>query len=147
MRYITGGEPWTDQRIQEFVAAQQRLQEERGFCRWKLIDKATGELAGFCGMGFLHLAGEDPEIGWWLARRYWGQGLASEAARFALDDGFERVRLDRIVSIARPENRASTRIMEKLGLKFEREWTDRGLTLVKYAIDRESYLTAAPGRS
>ena len=147
MRYITGGEPWTDQRIQEFVSSQQQLYEKRGFCRWKLIHKESGELAGFCGIGYFHHAGDNPEIGWWLARRYWRQGLASEAARIALRDGFERVRLERIVSIARPENRASTRIMEKLGLAFEREWTDGDLKLVKYAIDRTQYLSAAAGPS
>ncbi len=148
MRYITGGAPWTDRRIQEFVAAQRSLFDERGFCRWKLIDKAAGELAGFCGAGYLHLAGDDPEIGWWLARRFWGRGLASEAAKAALRDVFERVSLARIVSIARPENRASTRIMEKLGLEFEGEWTtEDGLRLVKYAATRERYFKAArPGR-
>ena len=147
MRHITGGEPWTDDRIQDFVSRQQRLYEERGFCRWKLIDKSNGELAGFCGIGYFHQAGDHPEIGWWLARRYWGKGLASEAARVALRDGFERVRLERIVSVARPENRASTRIMEKLGLAFENEWTDGDLRLVKYAIDREKYFSAAAGPS
>src|SRR5271157_3244158 len=41
MRYITGGVPWTDEQIQAFVARQLKVYRERGFCRWKLIEKAS----------------------------------------------------------------------------------------------------------
>jgi RimJ/RimL family protein N-acetyltransferase len=135
MRYITGGVPWTDERIQSFVNRQVELFSERGFCRWKLLLKPAQEMIGFCGVGFW---GEslDPEIGWWLARPYWGRGLATEAARVALRDALERVRLDRVISIARPANTASTRIMEKLGLKLECEFEKDGVRLVRYAISR-----------
>ena len=80
MRNITGGVPWTDEQIQSFVGRQVKLYSERGFCRWKLLAKATGEMIGFCGVGFWRDV-QDPEIGWWLAPRYWGLGLATEAAR------------------------------------------------------------------
>ena len=92
MRYITGGVPWTDEQIQAFVGRQLKVYRERGFCRWKLIEKATGELIGFCGVGFW-MDSTEPEIGWWLARRWWGRGLATEAAVAALRDAFERVEL------------------------------------------------------
>lgn len=135
MRYITGGVPWTHERIQSFVNRQVELFSERGFCRWKLLLKPAQEMIGFCGVGFW---GDDlePEIGWWLARQYWGCGLATEAARVALRDALERVGLDRIISIARPANIASTRIMEKLGLKLECEFEKEGVRLVRYAIQR-----------
>lgn len=134
MRYITGGVPWADERIQLFVNRQIELFLERGFCRWKLLLKPAQELIGFCGVGFWGDSLE-PEIGWWLARPHWGHGLATEAARLALRDIFERVGLDRIISIARPANIASTRIMEKLGLKLECEFEKDGVRLVRYAID------------
>jgi RimJ/RimL family protein N-acetyltransferase len=135
MRYITGGVLWTDERIQSFVNRQVELFSERGFCRWKLLLKPAQEMIGFCGVGFWGY-GLEPEIGWWLARQHWGRGLATEAARIALRDVFERVRLDRIISIARPANTASTRIMEKLGLKLESEFEKDGVPLVRYAISR-----------
>jgi RimJ/RimL family protein N-acetyltransferase len=135
MRYITGGVLWTDERIQSFVNRQVELFSERGFCRWKLLLKPAQEMIGFCGVGFWG-DGLEPEIGWWLARQHWGRGLATEAARIALRDVFERVRLDRIISIARPANTASTRIMEKLGLKLESEFEKDGVPLVRYAISR-----------
>lgn len=135
MRYITGGAPWTDDQIQTFVDRQIKLYAERGFCRWKLLLKATGEMIGFCGVGSWRDA-LDLEIGWWLAHRYWGRGLTTEAAVAALRDAFERVRLERIISVAKPENTASIRIMEKLGLRLECEFENEGVRLVRYAIIR-----------
>ena len=141
MRYINGGVPWTNERIQSFVDRQVEQFSERGFCRWKLVAKPTAEMIGFCGVGFWGDA-LDPEIGWWLARSYWGRGLATEAARVALAHAFEHAGLDRIISIARPVNIASTRIMEKLGLTVECEFEKDGVRLVRYAIERpRSYTT------
>jgi ribosomal-protein-alanine N-acetyltransferase len=137
MRYITDGVPWTDEQIQAFVDRQMKLYSERGFCRWKLVAKPDRETIGLCGVGFMH-ATPDPEIGWWLARPYWGRGLATEAARAALEDAFERAGLSRIVSIARPANTVSIRIMEKLGLTFECEFEIEGMRLVRYAIERHA---------
>jgi RimJ/RimL family protein N-acetyltransferase len=138
MRYITGGIPWTDEKVRSFVDRQVKLYAERGYCRWKLTEQATGEVIGFCGAASWREELE-PEIGWWLARRSWGRGLASEAAREALRDAFERGRLERLISVAMPENAASRRIMEKLGLHFETEFESEGQLLVRYAIDRAAY--------
>jgi RimJ/RimL family protein N-acetyltransferase len=135
MRYITNGVAWSDEKICEYVERQIKVYHERGFCRWKLIEKSTGEVIGFCGIGFWSDA-PDPEIGWWLARSHWGRGLATEAARVALHDAFHRVGLERIISVAMPANTASTRIMEKLGLKFDCEFQGEGTPLVRYAITR-----------
>ncbi len=138
MRYITGGVPWSDEEIRGFVDRQVKLYAERKFCRWKLLEKPGTETIGFCGVG-LWREDLEPEIGWWLARRCWGRGLATEAARVALRDAFERVRLDRVVSIAMPGNTASIRIMEKLGLQRECEFESGGVRLVRYAMGRAEY--------
>jgi [ribosomal protein S5]-alanine N-acetyltransferase len=137
MRYISNGQPWPDERIREFVARQANGFEARGFCLWKLTDKRTQEMIGFCGLQPLAET-PDVEIGWWLARARWGKGLATEAAREVLRDGFERAHLQRIVAIAQPENLASIHIMEKLGMHFEREITHRGFRVVLYAIERSA---------
>src|ERR1035437_753491 len=135
MRYINGGVPWTDGQIQNFVDRQVRLYSARGFCRWRILEASTGEPIGFCGPGLWRDA-PDPELGWWLARRHWGRGLATEAGRAALQDAFERVGLNRIISIAMPENEASIGVMKKLGLKFDADFESDGIKLVRYAIDR-----------
>jgi RimJ/RimL family protein N-acetyltransferase len=140
MRYITGRAPWSEEQIRGFVERQVNTYAERGFCRWKLVEKSSGEMIGFCGVGYWPGHADEPEIGWWLARRCWGKGLATEAARVALRDAFERVRLDRIVSCAVAENRASIRIMEKLGLRYESRFENDGVALVKYAMDRSTWI-------
>jgi ribosomal-protein-alanine N-acetyltransferase len=137
MRYITGGVPWSDEQIQNFVYRQVMFHAARGFCRWKLTEPSSGELIGFCGAGIWRDL-PDPEIGWWLARRCWGQGLATEAARAALQDAFERVRLERVISIAMPQNTASIGIMKKLGMKFDGEFQNDGVGLVRYASENHS---------
>src|SRR5713101_7756943 len=137
MRYITGGTPWTDEQIQEFVQRQIRHFAERGFCLWKLLAKenAGGRIIGFCGLQPLVIDGQpEVEIGWWLAKDCWGRGLATQAARIALRFGFERAGLTRIISICRPDNAASQRIMEKLGMTFERNYIHKGVPVRLHSI-------------
>jgi RimJ/RimL family protein N-acetyltransferase len=133
MRYIGDGTPWPEERSRRFVARQVELYCERGFCLWKLLPREGGRLIGFCGLQPLP-GTPDVEIGWWLARVWWGQGLATEAARAALGDGFARVGLSRIVAIAQPANIASIRIMLKLGMRYERMTDPYGVPVALYSI-------------
>jgi RimJ/RimL family protein N-acetyltransferase len=136
VRYISNGVPWPEERVREFFERQRRLYAERGYCMWRL-SAGGGEAIGFCGIQPLAETGEI-EIGWWLAKEYWGRGLATEAARCALSDAFERVGLHRVVAIAMEANRASTRIMEKLGMRYEKRMQHRGVEVVLYAVEGAS---------
>ena len=133
MRYITGGIPWTEEQIQSWVLRQMKCYVDKGFCRWKIAEPSSGDLIGFCGPGMWRDE-PNPEIGWWLARSYWGRGLAPEAGRAALDDAFHRAGHTRIISVAMPENTASIAIMKKLGLQFDTRFESDGLSLVRYSI-------------
>ena len=145
MRYISSGTPWTDEQIQEFVGRQMRTAAERGYCLWKLLLHNTARLAGLCGLQ--PLAGTpEIEIGWWLARDLWGLGLATEAARAALQFGWETARLTRVVAIAQRENRASCHVMEKLGMRYERDTVHKGFPVVLYSVVRGEEAESA-GRS
>lgn len=62
------------------------------------------------------------EIGWRLARPWWGQGLATEGAQAALAYGFEHLKLPEIVSFTVPGNRSSRRVMEKLGMHYTEDF-------------------------
>jgi len=135
MRYISDGKPWPDEQIREFVGRQISHFDRLGYCLWKLLLKETSEMIGFCGLQPLDGTAET-EIGWWLARAWWGQGLATEAARAALMDGFERAGLARIVAVALAANRASIHVMGKLGMRYEREMVHRGFDVVLYAVNR-----------
>jgi ribosomal-protein-alanine N-acetyltransferase len=72
-----------------------------------------------------------------LAKSYWGRGLATEAAEAALRFGFEIAKLERIVAIAKHENIASRRVMEKLGMKYEKDAYYYNNDVVYYSITNE----------
>jgi RimJ/RimL family protein N-acetyltransferase len=72
------------------------------------------------------------EIGWTVARRRWGEGLATRLGQHALE-GAVALGLERTVAYARIDNAASRRVMEKLGLAYEREFDYRGMPHVLYA--------------
>jgi RimJ/RimL family protein N-acetyltransferase len=92
---------------------------ERGWGLWAVEVTATGAFAGFVGLNPVTFdAPFTPtvEIGWRLARSYWGQGIATEAARAALDYAFGTLRLDEVVSFTSTTNLRSQRVMQKLGM-------------------------------
>ena len=138
VRYLGTGEPWPDERVQEFVARQCENWEDHRICLWKLLPKDNDTLIGICGLQHLP-EGPDVEIGWWLAPSHWGQGLATEAARHALAYGFEVSNFERIVAIAQAANRDSLRVMERIGMRFEREALHKGIRVVLYAISRGQF--------
>jgi RimJ/RimL family protein N-acetyltransferase len=115
----------------------------RGWGVWAVTDRATGEVMGQCGLKQLQLEPEgaaEVEVLYALERRHWGRGLASEAARAALDHGFAALALPRIVAVARPDNRPSRAVLEKLGLRHERDLTLAGIPAVYYAQSRAAHL-------
>ena len=145
VRYLGTGEPWPDERVQEFVARQCQNWEKHRICLWKLLPKDSDTLIGICGLQHLP-EGPDVEIGWWLAPSHWGQGLATEAARQALAYGFQVIKLQRIVAIAQAANRDSLRVMDRIGMRFEREAVHKGLRVVLYVIDRDMFSAQQPNR-
>jgi len=134
MKYITGGKAWSNEQVREFIARQMRHSAWHGFCNWSLRRKPDGRVIGLCGLQPLTIgARREIEIGWWLAVNCWGRGLASEAARTVMTAAFERYGLRRVVAVAMPENRASRRVMRKIGMGYERETTRRGFEVVVYS--------------
>lgn len=117
MRYIRNGATWSDEEITRFIDRERARERAHGFCLWAVVLKESRELIGVCGIKQLAET-ETIEIGWWIARKHWGAGLATEAARAVRDAAFERFGLERLVAVAYPENAASIRIMEKLGMRF-----------------------------
>ena len=83
--------------------------ERHGWGEWAVEERAGGELVGRVGFKYHPDFTADPcqvEIGWLLARRFWGRGYATEAAEMALAEGFGRLGLERVVSISSPAERA-----------------------------------------
>jgi [ribosomal protein S5]-alanine N-acetyltransferase len=89
-----------------------------GYGRLACIERATGELVGFCGLKYLEDLGET-DIGYRFLPRCWGMGYATESARAVMRHGTEVIGLRRIVGLVEPGNAGSIRVLEKLGLVFE----------------------------
>ncbi|WP_404419305.1 GNAT family N-acetyltransferase [Marinospirillum sp.] len=83
---------------------------------WALSEKGSGDFIGFCGVG-PELVGEVEEInlGYRLARRFWNQGLATEAVRGVMQYAFNQKHCESVVVIIEPEHTASVRVTEKAG--------------------------------
>ena len=80
------------------------------------------------------------ELAWTLARRWWGNGYATEGARAALDYAFTALGKDRVISLIHPENRASIRVAERIGERLQGSVDHLGREMLCYGIDRESYV-------
>lgn len=135
MRYLPGGVSLPRERLDRLVERSHDHWRAYGYGTWVACDRASGELLGHCGLRFLEEIGET-ELLYAIARRWWGRGLVTEAARASVEFGFERGGLDRIAAFAVPENLASRRVMEKLGMTFEGEREIFDLHCVEYAISR-----------
>jgi RimJ/RimL family protein N-acetyltransferase len=106
---------------------QRRLDEwaTQGWGLWAL--ELGGVLIGEAGLGlpeFLPEVMPVPEVGWRLHPDFWGSGYATEAAFASLEYGFGELGLDEIVSIFEPDNDASGRVMERIGMAFDRDTVD-----------------------
>lgn len=86
----------------------------RGYGMWAVERKSDGAFIGRAGLwnpeGWLGL-----EVGWALAREFWGNGYATEAARAAMNFGFLTHDVSRLISVINPLNHASERVAERLG--------------------------------
>jgi RimJ/RimL family protein N-acetyltransferase len=96
----------------------------QGWGLWAVEVAATRSFAGFVGLSrprFRAHFTPAVEVGWRLARQHWGYGYATEAAWAALEFGFESLALGEIVSFTSVDNLRSRRVMERLGMRRDRQ--------------------------
>ena len=95
-------------------------QAEHGFCFWAVEERDSGAFVGAIGLlrvGYEAHFTPAVEVGWRIARAFWGKGYAPEAARAAIDFGFATLGLPEIVANTAVDNDKSRRVMEKLGMR------------------------------
>ncbi len=108
------------------------------FGRWAITSRDSGEFMGFCGLRRSQDSGE-VDLGFRLFRRYWARGIASEAARAALQAGFEQFQLGEITARAMRENLPSITVLQKLGMRFRELVEEKELFWLVYAITATQY--------
>lgn len=134
-RYLWDDEVISSQRVAAAVEDGVAAANRNGVGLWCVLPKPASALAGFCGFRYIDDASEI-ELLYGLLPDYWGQGLATEAARAALAYGFDAALFTRVYVRTDAPNRASVRVMERLGMKFERETRLAARSTLIYSLTR-----------
>lgn len=117
--------------------------ESHGVGPWALVDKDTSALIGFSGVGPERVGEvEELNLGYRLARRCWGRGLATEAARAVLAYAFGSRACDSVVVIIEPEHVASLRVAEKVGFRKFQEVVFHGKAVRLYRLTHDDWAKA-----
>jgi [ribosomal protein S5]-alanine N-acetyltransferase len=88
---------------------------------WATVHKETGKFIGRCGLLPWEIDGQlEVEIAYLLDKSFWHQGLATEAAQGILQYGFEKLNLARLICLIDPENIASQRVAQRIGMTLEK---------------------------
>ena len=117
MRYV-GKDTRTREETQSAIVSILKHYQQ-GFGIWAVVYKDDSKLISVCGLCFLDNTSE-VELGYLLDKWYSEKGLATENSHASLKYGFEVVKLKRIVAIAKPGNIAFRCVMEKVGMKYEK---------------------------
>jgi RimJ/RimL family protein N-acetyltransferase len=118
MRYFGG--PYRREQTETWLEWHVAMWEQEGYSHWAAELRESRVLVGWIVLTKVWEPEEmlpAVEVGWFVDRNYWGKGLATEGGRRSLAFGFEDVGLDRIIARYDPNNVASGRVMEKLGMR------------------------------
>lgn len=108
--------PKTRDEAAEWIAWNERNYAEHGHGLW-IIETLIGEFVGDCGLTWQEVNGASKlEVGYHIGVEWQGRGLATEAAAACRDFARAHVETDELVAIVHPDNRASERVAEKIGM-------------------------------
>jgi len=135
MRFIYGVH--TREQTRQRILDNLTRYEEYGFGLWATILKTDEQLIGRCGLLPHTIDGRsEVEVAYTLARRYWGRGLATEAALAIRDYAFRTLPVDRVIAFVDVDNVASNRVAEKIGMRIERDVLFHGDPCNLYYVNR-----------
>ena len=131
-------------------AKSMQLYATRGFSFLFMIEKATGEMVGHCGVKLVDnpLAPNagDHEIGWLVREDRWRRGYADEAMRAVIDWAFGRVGARHVVALTSPANIGSWKLMEKLGMVRREDldfddpaYSEKDRPTIQYSLSKEQW--------
>jgi [ribosomal protein S5]-alanine N-acetyltransferase len=139
MRYVAGG-PVDDVAATEAVVRQviahQRL---HGYSWWAVVERATGELVGDAGLYSFAGTGPGVELGYTFRRDAWGKGYATESATACLRAAFGPLGIERVRAVVLPDNAASVRVLEKIGMRHDGTVQYHGGEWLHFVADRRSW--------
>ena len=127
---VPGAEP-------DYVQAKVDHWNAHGYGFWFMRETATGQMLGRGGIQQTLVEGAaEVELGWAVRPERWRQGFATELARACVTVAFEDLGLDDVVAFTLPHNAGSRAVMEKIGMRYERDITYGDLPHVLYRLTR-----------
>lgn len=143
--------PYDRAHAERFVAFQAEAAAAGQELIFALHQQADGRLVGCASLREIDAEHLQAELGYWIGRPYWNQGFATEAGRAVVELGFERLGLNRIYAHHMARNRASGRVLERIGMRCEgilrqrvRKW-GRFEDVMLYAILRQEWPAISAG--
>lgn len=110
--------------------------DQNGFGRWAVINKSNQEFLGWCGLKYDQNL-DETDIGFRFFEHQWNKGFATESARACIELGFNHFNLNQIIGRAMRENTASIKVLEKLEMKYEKNFDFDGNKGVIYKIENK----------
>ncbi len=110
----------------------------RGYGQWAIEERASGQFIGRAGI-INPVDWPGPEVGYLLGKAWWGHGYATEAARAAMDWGFEQVGFSELISLIFPENVRSIAVATRLGESLRGDTVLWGNAVRVYGITRAEW--------
>jgi ribosomal-protein-alanine N-acetyltransferase len=137
MKYLgLHGEPMSRDETETALLSIIKHWERHGYGRWAVVSKDDHKLIGCAGLRNYEDAAE---LVYLIDQPYWGRGLATEIAVACLNFGFEKHNFNNIIAFARPQNTASRKVMEKIGMRFVQESVIFGVFVVQYELLKKDY--------
>ena len=133
MRFIARGQAYDRDEAWRSLGYLRGHWQIRGYGLWAAEEKQSGALIGRIGL-YRPEGWPGLEVGWLVARERWGEGFATEGALAALEYAFAVLRVPRAISAIAPENTASIRVAEKLGLRYAETLQMAGRSVSIYEI-------------
>lgn len=153
MEFLTGGVPNTrafivERSLPRFLGY---YEQHAGFGLWAAIEKESNHFMGWFHLRTFKENRNETELGYRLKQAYWGRGFATEGSSALINKGFQELAVTKVVAKAMSLNIRSRRVMEKVGMQFEKEfvypgapfpgWCVEDCLEVKYGLTKERWLT------
>ncbi len=139
LRYYPNPTPPPPEKVSRFISHQLEQWEQYGYAWWAVTLPSSCDLLGWCGLQYLPETGET-EVGYLLGKPWWGKGYATEAAYASLGFAFNELNMEQIIALVHPENQASIRVVEKIGMQFVDATRYFGMDILRYRITKIQFL-------
>jgi [ribosomal protein S5]-alanine N-acetyltransferase len=146
-----GNEPVKSiEQILELIQFIRQQYLDNGIGRWAVIDKTSGDFLGWAGLKLVKEQTNNHvnyyDLGYRLIRKYWGRGIATEAAVASLNYGFKVLDAKEIYAMADCQNIGSNKVLRKVGLIFIESFDYNGIKHNWYKVNRDEWTEIKPNR-